>query len=82
VEWIVVEREFSEPLTEDDVRRMRTEGQCFDLYRVKAVRSYLAPDGKRLVCVFRAPDAEAVRTVLQINQSPLGIVWVGTAHTP
>jgi hypothetical protein len=80
VEWIVVEREFPEPLTEDDVRQLGT--QCFDLYRVTPVRSYLAPDGKRMVCIFRAPDAEAVRTLLRINQSPPGIVWACRVHTP
>jgi hypothetical protein len=78
VEWIVVEREFPEPLTEDRVRQMGT--QCFDLYRITPVRSYLAPDGKRMVCIFRAPDAEAVRTILRMRESPPGIVWACTTY--
>ncbi|MGB8332565.1 MAG: nickel-binding protein [Polyangiales bacterium] len=82
MEWVVVEREFPEPLTPDDVRRREAEGECFDLYRVKAIRSYLMPDGMRLVCVFQAPDAEAVRAVLKANQSPQGTVWTCTVHTP
>jgi hypothetical protein len=82
VERVIVEREFPVPMTPEDVRRMYAEGQCFDLYRVKRVRSYLMPDGKRLVCVFRAPDAEAVRAVLKANESVPGTVWTCTLHTP
>lgn len=61
---------------------MEAKNECFDLYRVRAIRSYLMPDGKRLVCVFEAPDAESVRAVLKARQSPPGTVWTCSLHTP
>ena len=62
--WVILEREFAEPLTSDDVRRLASETQCLDLYRVRPVRSYLMPDGKRMLCVFEAPDAEAAQKIM------------------
>ncbi|KPK16017.1 MAG: hypothetical protein AMJ62_07500 [Myxococcales bacterium SG8_38] len=81
MEWVVVERAFPEPLSDDEMRRMHDESKCVDLYRVTSIRSYLMPDRKRLVCVFQAPDAEAVRSFLRVNRSE-GIVWPCTLHTP
>lgn len=83
MEHIVLERQFDEPLTPADVRRMASEMSCLDLYRVKPVRSYLMPDGKRLVCVFQAPDAEALRAVARANRVPAdAVVWSSTIHMP
>ena len=82
VEYIVLEREFPEPLSPEDVPRMAAEAQCLDLYRVTPVRSYLTADGKRMVCVFQAPDAEALRAVARVNDFPSATVWSSTLHTP
>ena len=81
MEWIVVEREFPEPLTEDEVHRMYDEAQCANLYRVSGIRSYLSPDKKRLVCLFQAPDAEAVRSFLRANRSVRASVHACSLHT-
>lgn len=77
----MVERDFDWELTPESVRMLAEAGGCLDLYGVEAVRSYLAPGGKRMICVFRAPDAEAVRTVLRSIGSPPGNVWPSTQHT-
>jgi len=83
VDFIVLEREFPEGLSPEELRQMAASMQCLDLYRVKPVRSYLMPGGKRLVCVFQAPDAEALRAVGRINGFPPGaVVWSSTLHTP
>jgi len=83
VDYVVLEREFPEGLTSEEVRQMATTMQCLDLYRVKPIRSYLTSDGKRPVCVFDAPDAEALRAVGRINGFPPGsAVWSSTLHTP
>jgi hypothetical protein len=34
---------------------------CFQLHRVRLLRSYLATDGRRMVALYQAPDAESVR---------------------
>lgn len=82
MEWVIVEHEFPEPLSEDQIQRMNDEAHCTDLYRVKGIRSYLTPDRKRLVCLFQAPDAEAIRSFLRVNRSVPGIVWSCSVHTP
>ncbi len=38
---------------------------CFDLHQVTWVRSYLAEDGRRMLCWYRAVDAESVRLALR-----------------
>jgi uncharacterized protein with GYD domain len=82
VEWIVLEREFPFPLDADKVRQMVSETTCLELYRVKPIRSYLMPGGRRMVCIFEAPDAEALRAVGLANESTAGTVWSSTLHTP
>jgi len=83
VVFVILEREYLEPLSPEDVQRMAAETQCLELYRVKPVRSYLMPDGLRMVCIFQAPDAEALRSVGRANGFPPGsVVWSSTLHTP
>jgi hypothetical protein len=82
VAWVVLEREFPEPLDADKVRAMADGATCLELYRVKPVRSYLMPGGRRMICVFDAPDAEALRSVARANQNISGFVWSSTLHTP
>lgn len=36
---------------------------CFQLHRVRLLRSYLALDGRRMVALYQAADAESVRLV-------------------
>jgi hypothetical protein len=83
VDYVVLERQFPEPLTPEQVPEMAAAMQCLGLYRVTPVCSYLMPDGKRMICVFRAPDAEALRSVGRANGFPAdSVVWSSTLHTP
>lgn len=83
VDYVVLEREFPEPLSPADVPEMAASMQCLELYRVKPVCSYLMPDGRRMVCVFRAPDAQALRSLGRANGfSDSSVVWPSTLHTP
>jgi len=82
MEYVILEREFPEPLSSEEVRKMAAETECLDLYRVKPVRSYLMPGGKRMVCVFQAPDAEALRAVGRSNGFSNAVIWSSTVHTP
>jgi hypothetical protein len=66
------------PVTPDLVREMaRSAGGCFDLYRVDWVASLLADDATRLLCWYRAPDAESARQALSQLGSDLNAVWPG-----
>jgi hypothetical protein len=83
VEYVVLEREFPEPIKPEDVPPMAAQTQCLELYRVRPVCSYLMPDGKRMVCVFQAPDAQALRSLARANDFPANFaVWTSTLHTP
>jgi hypothetical protein len=82
VEYVVLERSFPKPVTAEDVVRFHEELGCLDLYRVTPVRSYLMPDAKRMVCIFQAPDAEALRSVERVNGLPGGTVWSCSLHFP
>jgi len=82
VEYVVVQRELDRPYEEDEVRAIAENTGCFDMYGVTLLRSYLSPDRTRMVCVFRAPDAEAVRTVNRVSSIPFTHVWTATLHTP
>ena len=48
---------------------------CMRLHRVHWQEARLSDDGKRLVCRFRAPDAESVRTALRGAGVTFDSVW-------
>jgi hypothetical protein len=79
--YVVLERSFDPPVTADKVRAgVAAAGWCMDLHRVRRVESYLSADGRRMICLFEAPDAEAVRQVLAQFGSPYERVWSATVH--
>ncbi|RTR06572.1 nickel-binding protein [Halomonas nitroreducens] len=75
---IFVERDFASPLTPERVRREALAAQ--DLHRVAWQGSLLARDGLRLVCHFRAPDAEGTRIGLRQAGADISRLWAGTVH--
>ena len=78
---IILERQFDPGLTPDEFRAMALEGAgCMPLYRVKWFESLLAGDGRRLICRFAAPDAEAVRKVSGEYKATNKLAWPGTVH--
>ena len=61
---IVVEREFAHRHDDDELSRLVHSAEwCMGRYGVRSRRHYFAVDGSRVVCIFEAPDAEAVRSV-------------------
>ena len=80
-EYVVVERLFPEPVTpEFFANALREKGWCLDLHRAEYVEGYLATDGLRAVCVFRAPDAESVRLANNQAGVPYAKVWTASTH--
>jgi len=81
VEYVVVERLFPEAVTPDFVSNaLRQSGWCLDLHGAEYVESFLGSDGHRMVCIFRAPDAEAVRRANQQGGVPYTEVWTASVH--
>lgn len=50
---------------------------CLDLHGILRERSYLARDGKRMLCHFRAPDAESLRVAMRVAGVGYDAVWTG-----
>lgn len=56
---------------------------CLDLHGIHRERSYLARDGQRILCHFRAPDAESLRIALRVAGIDYDALWTGAVnHLP
>jgi polyferredoxin len=82
LETVVVERSFPQPVVPEEVEcRHGRAKTCFDLHGVELVHSYISKDRRRMVCIYRAPDAEAVRRANDQSGLPFDRVWSSTFHT-
>jgi len=80
-EYVVVEREFPSAVTTEFAQeRYRESSWCFDTYRAIHLESFLAIDGLNMVCVFRAPDAEAVRMANAKGGARFSDLWTASFH--
>jgi len=80
-EYVVVERMFPEAVTAEFVSNaLRQSGWCLDLHGAEYVESFLGNDGRRMICLFRAPDAEAVRLANRQAGVPYTEVWTANVH--
>lgn len=73
---VVVERSFSGPVALDELQAKEDASQwCLDSYKVSFVRTHFAIDRKRMLCLYRGPDAESVKAAQLQAQMPLDRVW-------
>jgi hypothetical protein len=83
MEHVVVERSFTEPVQPGDVdKTMARRGWCLDAHRVTFVQGFLSADGRRMVCVYEAPDAESVRIANREMGAPFDRVWTAARIAP
>ena len=76
-----LERTFAEPLTPADVIEGGRESQwCFDLHRVQWHGSFLALDGRTMICSFSAPDMESARLAMRDPETDLSRFWPATRY--
>ena len=63
METIIIEHRFEDRAFDIDRYNdaQRTNAWCLETHGVRHVVSYVTPDARRMICVFEAPDAEAVR---------------------
>lgn len=82
-EIVVVERSFPAPATLDFISNaLQRAGWCMDLHQAALVESFLGANGLKMICVFRAPDAESVRIANKQGGVPFMEVWTASVHTP
>lgn len=80
---VVVARSFASPVRFEDIEALeRAKAWCLEAHRVTHTRSYFSLDGKRMLCFYEAPDAEAVRIAQREAAMPVDAVWSGTLLTP
>lgn len=79
---VFVLNRYEDACTEEILRQI-VEGTagCYSLYGVEWRESFLSMDGRRLVCRFDAPDAEAARLAFDKEDSAQRVLWAGTIHT-
>ncbi|HZD53374.1 MAG TPA: nickel-binding protein [Woeseiaceae bacterium] len=56
------------------------EAGCFELHGLHWEESFIAAEGRRRICHYRAPDAESVRIAFRQGGVPVESVWAGTVH--
>jgi hypothetical protein len=81
---VMVERRFDAPVSFVEIQAMEDRGAwCLDAHGVVFVRTYFSADRTRMLCLYEAPDAEAVRMAQATIGMPVERVWaVGTVSTP
>lgn len=80
---ILVEREFEEPVTFEEVQALEAaSGDCFALRSIDFLHSYFSADRKKMICVYEAADAESVREANRLAGLPFSRVWAATKITP
>ena len=80
---VVVERRFTEPVDLPSLQAKEDAfAWCFESHNVQFVRTFIANDRKRMVCMYRAPDAEAVRNTQRQAQMPMERVWAFNSIAP
>lgn len=81
---VFVQRRYAEAEPQDGDRPDSARLQpCLDLHGIQRERSYLARDGQRILCHFRAPDAESLRVALRVAGIDYDALWTGAvSHLP
>jgi hypothetical protein len=73
---VIVERSLPAPVTPDDLSAMEEAVQwCLELHKVKFLYSWLSKDRTRMLCLYEAPDAEAVRKTQDTGKLPYDCVY-------
>lgn len=75
-ETIIVERAFEAPADFDRLQAAEDAvAWCLEQHRVTFLRSYLSLDARSMICVYTAPDAEAVRETQRRAGLPVLHLW-------
>lgn len=73
---VVVERRFDTAVTLDQIQAIEDAGiDCLENRDVHFVRTFFSADRQRMLCLYRAPDAESVREAQRGAGVPFDSVW-------
>ena len=75
-ETVVVERQFQNPVTITDLEAIPERANwCLEAHRVRHLGSYVARHGRRMLCIYEAPDTEAARLAQSKRNMPFESAW-------
>lgn len=80
---VIVETTYDPPLT--DERRQLDQDRlspCMELRNVEWLESFESLDRRRKVCLFRAPDVDAMRESLRNAGIPFDRIWPAAQRAP
>ena len=73
---IMVERTFEQAVTLESIQAIEdASAQCLKIRDVTFIKTYFSVDQKRMLCLYKAPDAEAVRSAQDEALMPFDRVW-------
>lgn len=78
----LIENRYARPKSLEALVAMdRSARWCFDIHGCTALFQSLAPDGLSSICVYNAPDAQALRNAArQMELDPPPSIWGATVH--
>ena len=80
---VMVTRYFDEPVALDDIQAIEDAGiACLEMRDVTFVKTLFSTDRKRMMCLYQAPDAEAVRDAQREAGMPVDQVWACQVISP
>lgn len=80
---VVVERLFDQPVTVGELQTIEDAGAwCLEMHRVTFIRTFFSCDNKRMICLYKAPDAESVRLAQRQAKMPVDKVWACSEVSP
>jgi hypothetical protein len=80
---VLVERNWDEPVKLEDIASIEETGAwCLEAHNVTFLRTFFATDHKRMICLYRAPDAESVRQAQRKANMPFEDIWSFQHLTP
>jgi hypothetical protein len=73
---VVVMREFDEAVALEDLQAIEDANiGCLETHNVRFARTFFSTDGKRMACLYAAPDAESVRIAQRQAGMPFDAAW-------
>jgi hypothetical protein len=81
MDWVMVERSFPAPVAFEEIQALEDAGAwCLETHQVAFSKTYFSKDRRRMLCLNRAPDAEAIRAANRQLELPVRSIWTATLH--
>lgn len=80
---VIVERRFAEATPFEEIQALEDRvAWCLEQHEVRFLRTYFSRNRRHMVCIYEAPDADAVRTTQRQGEIPFETIWSGKLLIP